>query len=248
MTVRGPATLSAPIDPEVAAGLLDDWGFLAHPDLPDLAGDAYLLVALRDHPTLHHFDPERVELWISRGSRGTRLAITRATPRLESAFSWGTITIVDRLGISNEYVSFGGQLTVAEVGTMTVVVFVSSAPILRRGGHSQGWDETAVDLAAYFGRVLLAVDYVPGFEAQMADATPLARYAAFIVDSVARYRRSAVLRGSQPQVWMLACGERERLRRGHPVDWAAGVELAAAGRFGAVAWRRDNADGTVAAG
>ena len=228
MTMRGPVALSAPIDPAVAGRLLDDWGFLAHPDLPDLAGDAYLLVAMRDQPTLRHFDPERLELWVSRGSRGARLEVTRATHRLDSGFSWGTITIVDRLGVSNEYVSFGGQLTVNEVDGMSVAVLVSSAPILRRGGHSQGWDEAAVDLGAYFGRVLIAVDYVPAFEARMAEATPLARYAAFIVDSLTRYRRSDVLRGAHPHLWTLLGGEEERLRRDHPSDWAAGVALAEA--------------------
>lgn len=233
MTTRGPVMLTAPIDPVVAARLLDDWGFLAHPDLPDLEGDAYLLVALRDQPTLRHFDPDRIELWVNRGSRGVPMEITRATRHLDTGFSWGTITIVDRLGMSNEYVSFGGQLTVAEVDGMTVAALVSSAPILRRGGHSQGWDEAAVDLGAYFGRILLAVDYVPAFEARMAVATPLARYGAFIADAVARYRRSAVLRGAHPRVWTLLSGEAQRLRHNHPVDWAAGLALADAGGLAA---------------
>ena len=70
---------------------------------------------------------------------------------------------------------------------MTVVTFVSPAPILRRGGHSQGWDEAAVDLAAFFGRVMIAVDYVAGFEARMSAAEPIARYAAFVSDCLVRY-------------------------------------------------------------
>ena len=229
MTIHGPVALSAPIDPTVAARLLEDWGFLAHPDLPDLAGDAYLLVALRDHPTLRHFDPERIELWVSHGSHGAPLEITRATARLETAFSWGTIRILDRLGITNEYVSFGGQVTVNAVGGMTVAVLVSSAPLLRRGGHSQGWDEAAVDLGAFFGRLLLAVDYVPGFEALMVEATPLARYAAFVVATLERYRRSSVLCEAHPQLWLLLTAEQSRLRSDHPSDWDAGVRLADAG-------------------
>lgn len=233
MTTRGPASLSAPIDPRVAAELLREWGFLAHPDLPDLAGDAYLLVAFREVPTLRHFDPERLELWVTRGSRGARLEIDRSTHQLDSEFSWGTIAIIDRLEISNEYVSFGGQLTVTAIDDMTVAILVSSAPILRRGGHSQGWDEAAVDLAAFFGRVMIAVDFVPGFEARMAEALPLARYAAFIVDSLARYRPSAGLRNAHPQLWTLLLGEEERLRRDHPTDWAAGGALTEAAGFDA---------------
>lgn len=229
MTTQGPVALSAPIDPTVAALLLEDWGFLARPDLPDVAGDAYLLVALRDRPTLRHFDPERIELWVSRGSRGEPLEITRATNRLDTGFSWGTIRIVDRLGVSNQYVSFGGRLTVSPVGAMTVATFVSSAPILRRGGHSQGWDEAAVDLGAFFGRLLLAVDYVPGFEALMVEATPRARYAAFIVTTLERYRRSTVLCEAHPRLWLLLTAEQSRLRRDHASDWDAGVRLGDAG-------------------
>jgi hypothetical protein len=228
MTPHRPVALSAPIDPVAAAGMLADWGFLAHPDLPDGAGDAYLLVALRDAPTFRHFDPERVDLWVSRGSRGTRLVITRRTSGLDMAFSWGTISVVDRLGISNEYVTFGGSLTVRAVGEATIVVFASTAPILRRGGHSQGWDVAAVDLAAFFGRLMVAVDYVAGFEARMAAAQPIARYAAFVADSRARYRQATALRAAHPAFWALLGGEADRLRRDQPDAWAEGVALAAA--------------------
>ena len=48
---RPPVQLTAPIDPTVAARLLAEWGFLAHPDLPNQSGDAYLLVALRNRAT-----------------------------------------------------------------------------------------------------------------------------------------------------------------------------------------------------
>ena len=228
MTRTGLAPLSAPIDPAVAAARLADWGFLAHPDLPDGSGDAYLLVALRDVPTLVHFDPERVDVWVSRGARGVREEITRSTRGFASTFSWGTIEIADRLGVSNEYVTFGGDLTVAPVGDMTVVICVSSAPILRRGGHSQGWDEAAVDLAAFFGRILVAVDYVPGFEARMAEAPPLARYSAFIADSDARYHASEALRDQHPAFWSLIRVEENRLRHDHPTEWADGSALALA--------------------
>jgi hypothetical protein len=165
-------------------------------------------------------------VWVSRGSRGERREITRATAGSESEFSWGSIEIVDRFGISNEYVSFGGHLTIAKVGDMTVVILVSSAPILRRGGHSQGWDEAAVDLAAFFGRVMIAIDYLPGFEARMAEAGPRARYGAFIADAMVRYRAAPALRASHPALWALLRAEDERLRRDHPADRDAGLALA----------------------
>ena len=224
----GPAPrLRDPIDPAVAAGELADWGFLAHADLPDGAGDAYLLVALRDRPTLRHFDPERIDLWVSRGGRGVDFHVIRSTPELDLAFSWGTIAIVDRLGVSNEYVVFGGRLTTSRRDGMTVAAFVSPAPILRRGGHSQGWDEAAVDLAAFFGRVMVAVDYVPGFEARMSGADPLARYVAFVADSLTRYGAAPALRLGHPALWTLLRSEAARVERDHPRAWAEGEALAA---------------------
>ena len=209
---------------------LADWGFVAHADLPDGAGDAYLLVALRDRPTYRHFDPERIDLWVTRSGRGTRLQIDRSTPDLDLPFSWGTVGIVDRLGVSNEYVVFGGRLTSSRVGGMTVVTFVSPAPILRRGGHSQGWDEAAVDLAAFFGRLMIAVDYVAGFEARLSAADPIARYAAFVSDSLVRYEAARPLRQDHPALWALLRSEAARLESAQPDRWAEGVALAAAAR------------------
>lgn len=220
------ATDPRPLDPASAARLLADWGFLAEPDLPDRPGPAYLLVAIRDRPTLHHYDPELVEYWVSADGRGTRRELVRRTPLpIESDFSWGVIRIVDRLDVSNEYVTFGGHLSAAEVDGMTVAVFTSDAPLLRRGGHSQGWDPGADALAAFFGKLMVAVDFTPGFEAHAASLDPLTRYAAFVADLVRRYRHAPVLRDQQPELWILVQSEARRMEIDHPTRWAAGVEL-----------------------
>ena len=92
--------------------------------------------------------------------------------------------------MSNEYLTFGGNLVADAVDDAVVAVFTSPAPLLRRGGHSQAWDPPAEWLGAFFGRLLVAVDYEPGFEALVAAAEPLARYAAFVADCTARYRAS----------------------------------------------------------
>ena len=211
-----------------AASLLADWGFLAEPDLPDRPGPAYLLVALRDRPTLRHYDPELVEYWVSEHGRGTKRELTRHSPLpLETDFSWGIIRIVDRLAVSNEYVTFGGHLSAAEVDGMTVAVFTSDAPLLRRGGHSQGWDHGAEALAAFFGKLLIAVDFTPGFEARAAAVDPLTRYAAFLSDLVGRYPRAPVLRDQHPELWILLQSEARRLAIDHPSEWTAGGELMA---------------------
>jgi hypothetical protein len=212
------------LDPASAAPWLADLGFLVHPDLPDTPGPACLLVAMRAEPTLRHYDPESVEYWVTHAGRGVRRTLTRDTRLpLETAFSWGLIRIVDRLHVTNEYLTFGGHLSADSIDGVVIAVFTSPAPLLSRGGHSQGWDPGADKLGAFFGRFLLAIDYAPGFEAKAALADPVARYAAFIADTMARYRASHLLRAGQPELWALLQAEERRLQTDRPIEWASGV-------------------------
>jgi hypothetical protein len=221
----------ARLDPAGAAVALANLGFLASPDLPDRPGPAYLIVALRERPTFRHYDPEVVEYWVTHDGRGAHRTLSRATRvPLDNEFSWGLTRIVDRLHVTNEYLTFGGRLVVDRVDDVVVAAFTSPAPILRRGGHSQAWDEGAETLGAFFSRFLLAVDYVPGFEARAARADPVTRYSAFLADAVARYRACAPLRAAHGYLWTLLRAEERRLRRDQPAEWAAGEELRAEAR------------------
>jgi hypothetical protein len=225
MTVHEPPP--ARLDPVTARPLLASLGFVANSDLPNGPGPAFLLVAIRPDPTFHHYDPERIDYWVTDGIHGARRDIARETAMpIESAFSWGLVRIVDRLDVSNEYLTFGGRLDAALIDDTVIAVFTSDAPILRRGGHSQGWDHGAACAGAFFARVLLAVDYDPGFEAQFSEATPAERYAAFVADLVSRYRRSPVLRAGDPELWNLLETEERRLRAEPSGTWEVGVELA----------------------
>ncbi len=89
-------------------------------------------------------------------------------------------------------------------------------------GTPQGWDEGAESLGAYFSRFLLAVDYAPGFEGRAARVDPTTRYAAFLVDTMARFRSSPALRAEHLHPWALLQAEEHRLRAQHPVEWAVG--------------------------
>src|SRR5215207_10670015 len=179
--VRAQARLDLPD----AARRIRHWGFLAHPDLPDGPGPAFLLVALRPAPTLQHYDPEGIDYWVTERDRGERRTVTHGTPMPQSEdFAWGLIRLVDRLGVSNEYLTFGGHLDAVSVDDLVVAAFVSPAPLLRLGGHSQGLDPGADAVGAFFGRLMVAVDFTPGFEATFAAADPLIRYAAFIRDGL----------------------------------------------------------------
>lgn len=214
------------LDPVGAAASLADLGFLANPDLPDRQGPAYLLVAMRESPTLRHYDPEAVEYWVSEGGRGVRRTLTRSSRLpIDTEFSWGLIRIVDRLKVSNEYLTFGGRLFAGLVDGAVLAVFTSPAPILRRGGHSQGWDQGADSLGAFFSRFLLAVDYAPGFEALAADADPVTRYAAFVGNVMDRYRASPTLRSEQTDLWRLLEAEERRLRTNDRAAWSQGELL-----------------------
>jgi hypothetical protein len=206
--------------------LLADLGFLSSSDLPDRPGPAWLLVALRDAPTLRHYDPEAVDYWVSQDDRGVCRTLTReARLPIDEDFSWGLIRIVDRLHVTNEYLTFGGRLRADKVDGVVVAVFTSRAPLLRRGGHSQAWDLGAESLGAYFSRFLLAVDYAPGFEARAARADPVTRYAAFVADAMTRYRAGPILRAQQPELWQVLRSEERHLQANHPDEWAAGTAL-----------------------
>jgi hypothetical protein len=220
------------VDPPLASDLLAEWGFLADPHLPDGPGPAYLLVAIRAQPTLRHYDPELVEYWITdEKEHGVNETITYASrlPR-EVAFSWGPISVVDRLGVANRYLTFGGTLHAERIGGEVICVFESPAPLLRRGGHSQGWDTGAHSVAGFFGRLRAAAGEQHEFERRAAHSDPLTRYAAFVNEFVSRYRSSEYLRDHYPKLWTLMLGEEHRLRRDHPMAWAQGSDLWAAAR------------------
>jgi hypothetical protein len=215
------------VDPGLASDLLADWGFLADPDLPNRPGPAYLLVAIRAKPTLLHYDPELVEYWITdETEHGVNEAITYASrlPR-ETGFSWGPISVVDRLGVANRYLTFGGTLRAERIDGEVICVFESPAPLLRRGGHSQGWDTGAHSVAGFFGRFRAAAGFQHDFERRAAHTDPVTRYAAFVNEFVTRYRGSEYLRDHYPKLWTLMLGEERRLRRDHPIPWSHGADL-----------------------
>jgi hypothetical protein len=227
MTVLEP--VPAQLNPPGAADLLENLGFIACSELPDKPGPAYLIVAFRPAPTLRHYDPELVSYWVTVAGRGAQRVLTRETELpVDLEFAWGLIRIVDRLNVSNEYLTFGGHLAAASIEDTTFAVFTSPTPLLRRGGHSQGWDHGAESVGAFFARLLVAVDYTIGFEAHLAEAGPLVRYAAFLQDAVGRFRPSSRLRAEHPDLWTLLDTEGRRMRRDHPVEWQAGSVLLAA--------------------
>ncbi len=195
---------------------------------PQAPGGANLVVALRERPTLEHFDPERVEYWIDAGGRGQPAEITRKTALpLERHFEWGTIRVVDRLEVFNSFLTFGGRLRAEAIDpTTTIVVFSSHAPILRSTGHSQQVDLSTGEVGAFFARMRVPVDFEPGAEQRITGASSMTVYAAFHASVEARFGASEDLRLAHPGFWAWCGRERQRLKELFPADWEAGQALA----------------------
>src|SRR3972149_4968100 len=74
-----------------------------------------------------------------------------------------------RLEIETRFLTFGGLLRIADVDPgFRVVQHVSPGPVVRWGGHSQGSDALAGEIGAFFGRLIVPVDYVPGRRGRLA--------------------------------------------------------------------------------
>jgi hypothetical protein len=95
-------------------------------------------------------------------------------------YAWGRISLTDRLGVKNEFLSFGGTLRAQMTEATVLVDFSSHAPILRWSGHSQSTDPLAAEVGGFFARIKVPIDFVPGAEALVSKAAPRTLYCAFI--------------------------------------------------------------------
>lgn len=209
-----------------SARLLENLGFtLDHEAADRPPGGADLHVALRDRPTLRHFDPEVIAYWVERSGRGRHAFLDRDStmPRRE-AFEWGDVRIADRLGETNRFLTFGGEVTATDVDeSLLVVRFRSEAPIMRAGGHSQGVDPLEPEVGAFFGRIMIPVDFNVGAEERLAAIDPAGLYGAFIADTERRLGRGRA-DVAVPGLDLLR-REATRLRTDLPDAFERGLEL-----------------------
>jgi hypothetical protein len=216
-----------PISAGRAADLLRNLGFLVLGSLPDRSGDAHLLVALRRRPTRRHYDPELIRYWrTTPEGRGSVAELSASdTVPFRGPFSWGRIELLDRLGVVNEFVTIGGELTVEAQENAHIAIFSSPGPIYRMGGHSQRVDPAAPELGAFFARMMVAIDFEPGVEEAISLATPLERYSAFVAYEDDRHRASTELREEEPRLATILAEEATRLATSESAAWAAGLHL-----------------------
>ena len=187
----------------------------------------HLLVALRPAATLRHFDPETIDCWVCEAGRGKATSIDRESRYpIASDYAWGLISVTDRLGVSNQFLSFGGALRAEMTADGVVLVdFSSHAPILRWSGHSQGVDPLTAEAGAFFARMRVPIDFVPGAEALVAAASPLTLYCAFIQYSRERLTQARSLRDANRWLAEWSAREGPRMEATAADQWKAAQEL-----------------------
>jgi hypothetical protein len=189
----------APIAIDDASRLMAELGFIAfRTPLGAVMPDSCLMAMLQDSPTGRHFDPELASYWVIDNGSGRINIIERDTPTpLAAPFSWGPIRLIDRFGARNSFVSFGGTLQGAPVGpSALLLIFRSSAPILRLPGHSQQPDRMSDEILTFFGRLVPKLWDEPALERLVGGTAPEELYAAFLLHTQERLRQSTTLRDS----------------------------------------------------
>jgi hypothetical protein len=182
--IRDPA-----ITIERASSLLGTLGFIAFRTPPsDPLPDSCVAAVLRETPTLRHFDPVSATYWVTVDCHGALDAVQWDTRTPQSrVFSWGRIRLVDRFGIRNSFVSFGGTVDSERLSrTDLLLIFRSPAPILRLRSHSQQPDDGAEDLVAFFGRIVPRLWTSPEIERLVNESEPTDLYGAFLLYSAQR--------------------------------------------------------------
>lgn len=221
--------LEGPEWPGVAGRILTDLGFEIVTGEDERTPTASsLIVALRDKPTLRHFDPEEASYWMTQAGRGRPARLDRTIKALphEERFAWGRISVADRLGKANQFLAFGGTLRAAALDASTLIVqFSSPAPIQRLAGHSQGTDTLSEPIGAFFGRMMIPIDFDPAAEPRIARAAPLELYCAFVIDAGARLARSPELRRAEPALASRVASEARRLEAQEADAWRGGRSL-----------------------
>ncbi len=211
-----------------AAGELARLGFVLRDGL--LLGTTpgpRLLLALRDAPTLEHFDPEEATFWERHDGQCRLAVVDRETPLpVARRYAWGKIEITDRIPVSNQFLGFGGTLLAdARDEHETLVAFCSRAPIVRWAGHSQRVDPLADEIGSFFARLMVPIDFQEGAEARIADTESEALYAAFLHHTATRLHLGGLLRETFPELARFVDHERRRIMRDAPAAWSAAEAL-----------------------
>ncbi|MFZ6030695.1 MAG: hypothetical protein ACOYYS_23565 [Chloroflexota bacterium] len=169
-----------------------DYGYFLHPSRrPSEPGYARLEVMLRDEPTLHHFDPEYMNLNVTLADGGTELV--KVSYPWSGALHWrvcaGPVMLADRKEKHIDLYTFGGELTIENKQTFTRAVVNSEAPILLASAPGEPADllvqEVEIQLA--YLRAALCEEQ-DAFDRCLRCTQPLELYRIFLVAIRDRFR------------------------------------------------------------
>jgi hypothetical protein len=217
---------AASVDSVSAHVLLANLGFLLVPGPPLDHGAAYLLVAVRPRPTFLHFDPERIDYWAVDRGLSVPARMVWPLPKLNSEFSWGVISVADRLGALNQFVSFGGNLAISRDHDLHAALFRSEAPILSMAGRSGPADPLTNHVCGFLARLRAASGYDSPVKKLAEASSPAARYSAFVASAIDRYRHPDAEESTSPHLIALLRAELHRLESDSGGDFEQGLELA----------------------
>jgi hypothetical protein len=186
-----------------------------------------LLVALRREHHDRQFEPDWLLYWVAAAGRGVRRRLDRGSLEISGApFAWGTIRVFDRLSVFNTYVTFGGTITLGHASDGTLVAqFASPAPILRWTGRDQPPDVRAAEAECFFARIMVPIDFTSGAEALVSATSPLAVYAAMLVDLEPRLHAERALDAPDARLAAVVHHEATRVRTWDPAAWQEGRDL-----------------------
>ena len=225
---RTPESIGDPaISLDDASALMAELGFVAFRTPPeDSVPGSCLTLMIRARPTRRHFDPEVVTYWVHHERAGhLELVDITTTPPVFQRFSWGKIQIADRFGVSNSFVTFGGFLYAERMDPdALLLVFRSSAPILRLAGHSQKRDAIADEILSFFARVVPHL-WSPAEEQLVNSRTPEELYAAFLVYVRHRLDGSVAVREAMSGDVRMVDSELAVMGAHRPIELAAGRRL-----------------------
>lgn len=202
------------------AGILEQmehWGYYllprTHADSPGYTG---LLVALREHPTFKHFDPESLSIPLVRPDG--RIEETRMTlehPSASPRVGIGPVALTDRKNKQERFFTFGGTLESTSVPGETVYSLRSSAPILWLSAQGNcGGDHLASETG------LLLAETRAGFREsedeffrQLSTLEPLALYVACLYSIFEDYEHAPDLRDAFPECHLVLHEEKRWLEQ-----------------------------------
>ena len=195
---------------------MENWGYCLLPrPYPDSPGCSGLLVAIREIPTKHHFDPESMELRLYNADNPAHRVILKLQPPFSGSrrVSPGRVVLHDRIDKRAHFFTFGGSLEVTTTSGETVYSLHSPAPILEITGNLKHVpDQLAFEVEAMLAR--FQAEWGSNDESlgrRLAQIDPLQFYQASLQAILRVYEQNRAFQESSPEFYLMLLNEKEWL-------------------------------------